>query len=89
MKTTRYSVGSSLSTTKTIALKVGHDYYLGASSSPDVVTITALSDSMIDYEVSGRACRVQRWIGEDLIARGCTTKRKQLRDLLAFLARRR
>lgn len=83
MKTNRFAIGASMTSPKTIALTIGMTCYLGASSSPDMVTITTLSDTIVGYETSGRALRIERWIGEDLIVRGCTNKRQQLRDILA------
>lgn len=51
-------------------------YYLGASSSPDMIIVTKVDDKTITfkkYPFEGGGQRIERWIGEDLIARGSKT----------------
>ena len=67
-----------------IALEVGGSYYLGASSSPAPIVVTSLSADRIGYsERGGPEVMIQRWIGEDLIATGCSTTRRAIRAFLA------
>jgi hypothetical protein len=51
----------------------GHLYALGASSAPDIVYVTEVTDDRIKFlkwPYTGKEQIVERWIGEDLIARG-------------------
>lgn len=47
-------------------------YYMGASSSPDMVIVTKVDDKAITYRKYPFKSdqKIQRWIGEDLIAQG-------------------
>jgi hypothetical protein len=71
-----YSIGASgLTPVQKFDVKVGCTYYLGASSSPDLVHILDITPSRITYArtYKGEARAEDRRIVEDLIARGCAT----------------
>lgn len=51
-------------------------YYLGASSSPDLIMVTKVTDDLIFYKIhpfQGKELRIRRIIGEDLIRQGTET----------------
>lgn len=51
-------------------------YYMGASSSPERILVTKVSERSIDYQMSpysGKQRSIGRSIGEDLIFKGVTT----------------
>lgn len=50
-------------------------YYMGASGSPDMVIVTKVDDKTITFKKYpfNKEQRIDRWIGEDLIFRGCKT----------------
>lgn len=51
------------------------EYFMGASSSPSHIVVTKADDKMITYRKYPYASdqKIQRWIGEDLIAKGTKT----------------
>jgi hypothetical protein len=53
-------------------VKPGHLYALGASSSPDIVYVTEVTDRIkfLRWPYTGKEQVIERWIGEDLIAKG-------------------
>ena len=58
-----------------IRLQPNTIYHMGASSSPDMIVITKVTDEKIFYKVypfkkGGGQRQIERWIGEDLITRG-------------------
>lgn len=68
-----------------IKLQEKHAYYLGASSSPDLVIVTAVTDDYVTiarYPWRGAGQRIQRPIADDLIAQGTGTWLRQ-RELRA------
>lgn len=56
-------------------LRKGMEVFMGASSSPTFITITKVDDDTIYYrtEHDPETRAIQRWIGEDLIAKGTNT----------------
>lgn len=59
-----------------VTLKVGEDYFMGASSSPTWITITGLTPEWIVYtnhDSGSSGLKIERWIGADLIAKGVHT----------------
>lgn len=65
---------------KSVNLKQGHTYYLGASDSPDLVYMEEINGDKVTYRTypyypEDRLTR-QRDVTEDLIAQGNATKRK-------------
>lgn len=57
----------------TVTLQEGCAYYLGASSSPQFVILTNVTDDMVAYEThpfNGKKHVMERWIAADLIERG-------------------
>lgn len=60
---------------KNVALVAPGRYYMGASSSPKLVIITAVGPESITYydPYDGSKRTMQRWIAEDLIAKGTAT----------------
>lgn len=78
-KSSRFVIGSAgLAAPKRAEVKAGHGYYLGASSSPNYVLVLSVTDDRITYAnaYSLEARTEQRWIAEDLIARGGATMAK-------------
>ena len=81
--TTRYAIGSSLSAPKTIAIVAGRTYYMGASSSPERIFVLSVQGDAVYYyrcadltynrQATARV-RIERWIAEDLIARGMASR---------------
>lgn len=62
-----------------ITLQKGAMYGMGASSSPQLVVLTDVSDSKIKYKVypfQGSDKTIERWIGQDLLAKGTRTHLK-------------
>ncbi len=78
----RFVIGSGgLTRPKTVALKVGRIYSMGASSSPEAIRVLSVTDEHIRYRAESqyrdqKPMIIQRWIGEDLIATGEATFRK-------------
>jgi len=78
-----YRIGpGGLEQTATAHLVPGHVYAMGASSSPSLVEIISVTDDRIIYrprtkygDTSQKV--IERWIGEDLIARGEATFRSR------------
>lgn len=65
-----------------VRLRKGDKVWMGASSSPDYVEIVELTQETIRYRPEGESVRaIQRWIGEDLIARGTS---RRLRDYAKY-----
>lgn len=60
---------------KGIFLQPNTIYYMGSSSSPDMVVVTDVSETHIEYYHSPytEKLRIERDIGEDLLIEGCTT----------------
>jgi hypothetical protein len=61
---------------KAIRLTPGHIYAMGASSSPSLIIVDSIAGDAIRYRNrSGDQAekRIERWIGEDLIAQGEAT----------------
>jgi hypothetical protein len=56
-------------------LRKGTEAFLGASSSPQFITVTSVSKDRIQYVTSHdeKTHVLERWIAEDLIARGTNT----------------
>jgi hypothetical protein len=70
----RIEFGRGLVATAPFSLIPGRVYAMGASSSPDIITVDYVTGDRIGYHKRGSAPRViERWIGEDLIARGQAT----------------
>jgi len=72
----RLDFGRGLVKTAKIDLVPGHVYAMGASSSPDLITVDYVTDDKIGYHKTyGDSPKrfVERWIGEDLIAQGEAT----------------
>ncbi len=67
--------GKGLQKLKKIAIFKDHEYYIGASSSPEHIVVTKVTDDAIHYRKSPykKELRVERWVGEDLIAKGTAT----------------
>jgi hypothetical protein len=67
--------GSGLKKPGRIAVFPNHEYYIGASTSPEHIVVTKVTDDTIHYRKYpyDRELRVERWIGEDLIAQGTAT----------------
>ncbi len=62
-----------------ITLQDGAAYYLGASSSPQFVILTDVSDKMVKYKsypFDGSELRMERWIAADLLDKGTRTALK-------------
>lgn len=62
-----------------ITLQDGAAYYLGASSSPNFVILTGVSDDRIRYKsypFNGSELRMERWIAADLLTKGTETHLK-------------
>jgi hypothetical protein len=71
-----FSIGSNgMQTVKKIDLTIGCTYYMGASSSPDVVHILDVTPTHVKHArtYKGKAQSDDRRIVEDLIARGTAT----------------
>lgn len=64
-------------------VKIGCTYYMGASSSPDIVHILDITPTRITYATTynGTARIEDRRIVESLISEGCATIRNRRRDL--------
>ncbi len=61
----------------TFRVEPGVVYGFGASSSPDLVYVTSVTDNLIRYiryPFHGKEQVIERWIGEDLLAKGTRTK---------------
>ena len=71
-----YRIGArGLENTATIHVTPGHIYSMGASSSPKAIRILSVTDDRIQYRSESQygnqePAVIERWIGEDLIARG-------------------
>lgn len=64
-------------------LKPNTIHYLGASSSPKLVIVVNVTDNVIEFLDSHQDYKkqsIERWIGEDLIARGDATAAKDRRS---------
>jgi len=71
---------------KSVNLKQGHTYYLGASSSPDLIYLEEINGDKVTYRKrpyypEDRLTR-QRDVTEDLIAQGNATKRKKRKQMM-------
>ena len=72
----RGRIGSrGIEATESIHLMPGHTYAMGASTSPSLVDVVQVTDDRIRYRKHGNFGDtsekvIERWIGEDLIARG-------------------
>lgn len=63
-----------------LTLQEGAAYWLGASSSPQMVILTDVTDKMVSYKrypFTGPAQKLERWIASDLLARGTAQHLKQ------------
>src|SRR5579863_962233 len=59
-----------------INVEAGCIYGMGASTSPSMVYVTHVDDRMITYKAypfHGGDKKIERWIGEDLMAKGSKT----------------
>lgn len=67
-----------------IRLQAGHAYWLGASSSPDLVIVTGAGERHVEVCRSPwrRTQRMERWIAEDLLAHGTRTWLEQHDELV-------
>lgn len=74
--------GSGLERPATAHVVSGHTYAMGASSSPSLIVVTSVDGDRIHYHArsgqhKGEGRVIERWIGEDLIARGERTFKQQ------------
>lgn len=70
--------GGGLEPAKHADLKVGDTHHMGASSSPEKVTITHVGDDHVKMKHGdGRESTHPKWIAQDLIARGNATAEKR------------
>jgi len=74
--------GKGLQRTQRVEVKVGQSVYFGASGSPDLVEVVSVDAQWITVDRRGAQVREQRWIAEDLIARGMSTMRRRAHDML-------
>jgi len=78
-----YRIGArGLERTDSIHLTPGHVYAMGASTSPSLVDVLSVTSDRIRYKAHGKFGDrsekvIERWIGEDLIARGEATFRQR------------
>jgi len=73
---------SGLQRTQTVKVQAGQMVYFGASASPDFVEVAEVNDKWITVNKRSGAVKVERWIAEDLIARGMSTMRRRAHDML-------
>ncbi len=91
-KASRFVVGGSgLVAPKTIRILANRTYFLGASSSPAQVYVLSVTDEVVTYvrcsalkfdRENAQIIRTQRWIAEDLIARGTATFLGMIRNAM-------
>ena len=58
---------------KGVTLQEGAAYWMGASSSPQMIALTKVTDDTLKYKAypfNGGERQIQRWIGADLIEKG-------------------
>jgi hypothetical protein len=63
-----------------LTLQEGAAYWMGASSSPQMVVLTDVGDKKVKYKTypfTGSAKEIERWIAADLLARGSATHLRQ------------
>jgi len=70
-----------LQRTERAEVEAGQEVFFGASASPALVTVVAADDEWITVNKRGVEIREQRWIAEDLIARGNRTMIKRSQEL--------
>lgn len=61
---------------KTLTLQEGAAYWMGASTSPQMVILTSVTDDRLKYKAypfTGGEKTIERWIGADLLERGTRT----------------
>lgn len=71
---------------KGIFLQTNTIYYMGASSSPDMIIVSNVTDTHIEYYNSPYETphRIERDTGEDLIVRGCRRWMEQHKDHMEY-----
>jgi len=74
--TRRAAIGSTLSPAGSIRLQPNTVYFMGESSCPEMVFVTAVTDETVEYfevHTMGQPRRIsQRWIAEHLMRQGCS-----------------
>jgi hypothetical protein len=88
----RYAItAKGLKRTKSVTVETGKLYWFGASSSPDIILVTATDENKFYYvrrysaewEEEPKVMRIEQRIGQDLIARAERTERKSAKEIRA------